>query len=423
MTRADIMRAGSAFWTMASAKLSSASATSVEGEGPAYQNMDDVPTASSRRPSCATFGAFAAGILLGAVGTLLGPISVAQQPVHGLRLAGGPGQLAKPESLLGNAWSPKFGGAAGTVKDLTWKDDEVKFRFDNRCAVDKLNRARTTLMHDHSAKFLRRDYLQEQLVEGEVPKPTSADETPSPLNKQIGVELYNSLLRLVSPYPQNASPLQLHEEFQQLCRQWVAYTTDAAWHAADAKHRNLAMQTFFAPDFKSSAYGYSIGGIFNYKGRENLTKIVEAKLKAVPDLKIRVLDCQCAPAVHAGNLVGIWTTMPDVSLGTPAETMTIKPPGAGPDGSVLQPTGLPVSYPGMAVTLVTPDQQGGLWYQSEMVIHEDASMLAALGGSSWSSAAPPSPQAASDHIVETFGGPVDRCEVLDWFGHEAGDAK
>ena len=64
---------------------------------------------------------------------------------------------------------------------------------------------------------------------------------------------------------------------------------------------------------------------------------IEGKLDSIPDLKIHILDVTCSPAIHEGKLVGIFTTMPDMSLGTPVRNVTVHTPQG--DDIQLEATG------------------------------------------------------------------------------------
>merc|ERR1711933_66953 len=54
--------------------------------------------------------------------------------------------------------------------------------------------------------------------------------------------------------------------FEQHCEQWVAQSTDATWHAISQVDRAAAMDKYFAADFESHVYSYSVGGHQVYKG-------------------------------------------------------------------------------------------------------------------------------------------------------------
>lgn len=228
------------------------------------------------------------------------------------------------------------------------------------------------------------------------------------VNLKIGQELWQAANDLVLAGITD-DPWRRQDRFMKLCREWVAYTTDAAWHSANRNERVRLIRSVFAPDWSSLSFGYQTGGINPAYGMEYLVNLIESKLKQIPDLKIHILDVTCAPAIDDGKLVGIFTSMPDMSLGNPVKNFTFH--RSKNDEVVIEVTGETVAYPGIAVTLATPNGLGGLWYQSEMVLHDDASLLAAFGPDGWIKAVP------KDHkIVKEFGSVVDNCQVLNWFG-------
>merc|ERR1719171_916274 len=97
------------------------------------------------------------------------------------------------------------------------------------------------------------------------------------------------------------------------------------------------MDKYFSKDFESHILGYAVGGHRMYRGIPALKSLVEGKLQQIPDLKIRILNTLCTPAVHDElGLLGFFTTMPDLSTGTMHREMNITLPQE--DGSVAQVT-------------------------------------------------------------------------------------
>jgi len=260
-----------------------------------------------------------------------------------------------------------------------------KLRYSNNCAIQKLNNAKSVMI--------------KQLKES----PSRMAKNSDFVNLKIGQELWQAANDLVLAGITD-DPWRRQDQFMKLCREWVAYTTDAAWHSANRNERVRLIRSVFAPDWSSLSFGYQPGGINPAYGMEDLVNLIESKLKQIPDLKIHILDVTCAPAIDDGKLVGIFTSMPDMSLGTPVKNFTY-------NEVVIEVTGETVAYPGIAVTLATPNGLGGLWYQSEMVLHDDASLLAAFGPYGWMKAVP-----KNNKIVKEFGSVVDDCQVLNWFG-------
>jgi len=206
--------------------------------------------------------------------------------------------------------------------------------------------------------------------------------------------------------------------FQQHCERWIAESTDATWHAVRAEDRAAAVEKYFAKDFESEVYGYGVGGHQVYRGRAGLKELIETKLKVFPDLKIRVLNSMCKPAVHDSlGLLGFFTAMPDLSEGTMLGDMRISVPG-GAD-VVLPATGKRVAYFGNAVTFVALDPDSGRWqYVSEIVTHDEASMFAEMGEAAWEAIRPRGDSASA--IVERLAGGVEACGFPEpWYGGAA----
>jgi len=266
---------------------------------------------------------------------------------------------------------------------------DIKMRFDNKCAVDKLNQAKEMMIEYVSSSHSMYD---------------------NEISYNTGVHLWQATKQLMAANSKSVKArVAAHDRFNKLCREWVAFTTDGAWHSISKSDRLEMMKSAFAPDWNSLSFGYQPGGIQASYGREALIRGIEGKLASIPDLKIHVLDVTCSPAIHEGKLVGIFTTMPDMSLGTPIRNVTVHTPNG--DDIQLEATGHEVAYPGLAMCLVTPNGKGGLWYQSEMVLHDDASLFAAFGPDGWIKAAPKDAE-----IVKDFGSTVEDCRVMNWFG-------
>lgn len=167
--------------------------------------------------------------------------------------------------------------------------------------------------------------------------------------------------------------------FQDECNRWVAQSTDATWHAKHRADREASVEKYFAKDFTSRVWGWSLGGGKEYRGLELLKTLVEKKLRTFPDLKIRVRNTFCRQAVHdSQGLRGFFTAMPDMSEGTMLGPMEI----LQADGSsvTIPANGKKVSYFGVAVTFVERNPETGRWqYVAEDVTHDEGSLFAALG--------------------------------------------
>jgi len=266
---------------------------------------------------------------------------------------------------------------------------DIEMRFDNKCAVNKLNQAKEMIIEYASGSH--------SIYENEI-------------SYNTGVQLWQATKQLMAANAQSVEArVAIHDRFNKLCREWVAFTTDGAWHGLRKSDRIGMMKSAFAPDWNSLSFGYQPGGIQASYGRDALIRGIEGKLDSIPDLKIHILDVTCSPAIHEGKLVGIFTTMPDMSLGTPVRNVTVHTPQG--DDIQLEATGHEVAYPGLALCFVTPNGKGGLWYQSEMVLHDDASLLAAFGPDGWIKASP-----KDGEIVKDFASTVEDCRVMNWYG-------
>ena len=198
------------------------------------------------------------------------------------------------------------------------------------------------------------------------------------------------------------------------CAAWVVRTTDAVWSPdADAASVNASLEAYFYEGWSSIS---SFGKV--YTGMSALKELVWKTKTAFPDLRIHITDVFCtvrcrdatrcapdtpscthdepeeppirphapmtcltgpSPAIDAdqGNDIdGYKTTMPDVLTGT-----NLGPSGFGP------PTGRKVAYNGIAVCYV--QRVGGRWqYVSEVVVHDELSLMGQLG------VVPPAPMAS-----------------------------
>lgn len=370
-------------------------------------------------------GIFATGTLLGALmgagmvtflATPSSPVAVAQRP--SLRLFSdssiyGP----QPEEVENDA----IRVSAHKLLHHDSKVDPVQLRFDNTCFWKKQDRMLQQL--------LMKDYVSEQLAsrQAEVEATTSkskeskvASSAPArflratdPLHRNLS----QSLIDLYEVGP-SASSANMYLAFQEHCQKWVAQTTDATWHSTHEADREQAVEKYFAPDFVSHIYGFSVGGRKGFRGRDTLKTMIKNKLKTFPDLKIRILDTLCTPAVHDDlGTLGFFTTMPDLSEGTMVNEMSLNLTQA--DGSVVPLTipasGKRVAYAGNAVTFVAWNDKSKNWqYQGEWVMHGEMEMFAQMNALSLVA---PHASGVAERIVNDIAPKVEECQVPHlWYG-------
>lgn len=294
----------------------------------------------------------------------------------------------------------------------------VELRFDNTCFWQKQDR--------QLQQLLTKEYVTKQLQtrQVEVVKGARLAEAKSTAmrgrflkaTESHSRNLGQSLLDMYAAGPQ--ADANVHLAFQEHCQKWVAQTTDATWHSVHQADREAAVDKYFAPDFVSHIYGFSVGGRKGFHGRETLKTMIKNKLKVFPDLKIRILDTLCTPAVHdeLGTL-GFFTTMPDLSEGTMMSDMPMNLTQA--DGSIVEVT-IPashkkVSYAGSAVTFVAWNDDSKNWqYQGEWVMHGEMEMYAQMNALNLIA---PHAAGVGQKIVNDIVPKVEGCQMPHlWYG-------
>eukprot|EP00746_Dinoflagellata_sp_MGD_P005330 gnl/MRDRNA2_/MRDRNA2_110329_c0_seq1.p1 gnl/MRDRNA2_/MRDRNA2_110329_c0~~gnl/MRDRNA2_/MRDRNA2_110329_c0_seq1.p1 ORF type:complete len:431 (+),score=95.60 gnl/MRDRNA2_/MRDRNA2_110329_c0_seq1:93-1385(+) len=349
-----------------------------------------------------TVGVFASGVLLGAamgVGMTLLVVNPASLSAGSKRQS--MRMYSAPEYYYHGPGQTDVSDDVGYMSaDATLARDSqvapVALRFDNTCFWKKQDQ--------QLQQLLTKEYVTQQLQtrQAEVVETQSEATDPSTQTEAKATtglrgrflkaadslkatdshsrRLGQALLDMYAAGP--ATDANVHLAFQEHCQKWVAQTTDATWHSIHEADREAAVEKYFAPDFVSHIYGFSVGGRKGFHGRETLKTMIKNKLKVFPDLKIRILDTLCTPAVHdeLGTL-GFFTTMPDLSEGTMMNDMPMNLTQA--DGSIVELT-IPasqkkVSYAGNAVTFVAWNDDSKNWqYQGEWVMHGEMEMYAQM---------------------------------------------
>lgn len=284
------------------------------------------------------------------------------------------------------------------------KVPKVELRFDNSCFWEKQKEMQQFLMANYVNKLTSATQSLTQSTEA-----TSKAMSTTSVSKSL-VSLYEA-----GP----SATADVHLKFQTDCQKWVAQSTDATWHAVHEADRNNAVEKYFGDDFVSHIYGYSVGGQRAFHGKEVLKNLIRTKLSTFPDLKIRILNTICTPAVHDElGLLGFFTTMPDLSAGTMKGPMNVTLPQE--DGSfvevVIPASHNKVAYAGNAVTFVAPDQSGNWQYQGEWVMHGEMEMFAQMNALG---AIAPHASGTAQKIVDELAPHVESCSFPDlWYGDD-----
>jgi hypothetical protein len=365
-----------------------------------------------------TVGVFTVGILLGAVmgagvATLVAnPTSSAvgsQHPYMRMYSASG-------VTSAGPAQPEVDGDVSYMSADATLARDSkvtmpTEMRFDNTCFWKKQD--------SQLQQLLTKEYVAEQMQTRQVIKAKASTSTQGTFLKATDARSQNLGQSLMDLYAVGAgADAQVHLAFQEHCQKWVAQTTDATWHSVKEADREAAVDKYFAPDFVSHIYGFSVGGRKGFRGRETLKTMIKNKLRTFPDLKIRILDTLCTPAVHdeLGTL-GFFTTMPDLSEGTMMSDMPLNLTQA--DGSIVEMT-IPatqekVSYAGSAVTFVAWNDESKNWqYQGEWVMHGEMEMFAQMNALNLIA---PHAAGVGQRIVNDIVPKVEGCQMPHlWYG-------
>lgn len=370
-------------------------------------------------------GVFALGTLLGAVmGAVIAtyvanptsPTTVAHRPSVRLFSESADDEHGPAPQELANDVRYM---SADAVLSRDSKVDPVQLRFDNTCFWKKQDRKlQQLLMKDYVSKQLAKRQAEAESTTSESSY-QAASSAPARFLRATDALHQNLSQSLIDLYAAPSADPNLYLAFQEHCQKWVAQTTDAAWHSVHEADRNQAVEKYFAPDFVSHIYGFSVGGRMGFHGRETLKTMIKNKLKTFPDLKIRILDTLCTPAVHDDlGTLGFFTTMPDLSEGTMMNEMALNLTQA--DGSVVELT-IPaskkrVAYAGNAVTFVAWDDESKNWqYQGEWVMHGEMEMFAQMDALNLVA---PHASGVAQRIVNDIAPRVEDCQMPHlWYGN------